>query len=45
MVVTPEIEDLINQREQARKDKNWALADKIRDQLKNLGYEAKDKKV
>ena len=45
IVVTPEIEDLINLREQARKDKNWALADQIRDQLKMLGYEAKDKKA
>lgn len=44
-VVTPEIQALIEQREQARKDKNWALADQIRDQLKNLGYDAKDKKI
>lgn len=29
-----EIENLIEQRQQARKDKNWALADKIRDDLK-----------
>lgn len=45
IVVTPEIQELINQREQARKEKNWALADKIRDQLKNLGYDIKDKKI
>ncbi|MFA6534819.1 MAG: cysteine--tRNA ligase [Candidatus Babeliales bacterium] len=44
-IVTPEIQLLIEQREQARKDKNWALADQIRDQLKNLGYDAKDKKL
>lgn len=44
-LVTPEIQALIEQREQARKDKNWPLADKIRDQLKNLGYDAKDKKI
>ena len=29
-----EIEALIAQRTQARKEKNWALADKIRDELK-----------
>ncbi len=43
--ITPEIENLLNQRDQARKDKNWALADEIRDQLKILGYEVKDKKA
>jgi cysteinyl-tRNA synthetase len=44
-IVTLEIQTLINQREQARKDKNWALSDQIRDQLKKLGYEGKDKKI
>jgi len=43
--VTPEIENLLKQREQARNDKNWALADKIRDELTNLGYKPQDKKV
>jgi cysteinyl-tRNA synthetase len=43
--ITPEIENLLKQRDQARKDKNWTLADKIRDQLKILGYEVKDKKT
>ncbi|SET73126.1 cysteinyl-tRNA synthetase [Natronincola peptidivorans] len=31
-----EIEDLIQQRQQARKDKNYQLADEIRDKLKNM---------
>lgn len=37
-----EIETLIAQRQQARKDKNWALADKIRDDLKNRGIILED---
>lgn len=43
--ITPEIEALINQREEARKNKDWATADKIRDQLKNLGVKLEDKKL
>jgi cysteinyl-tRNA synthetase len=43
VVVTPEIQELLDRREQYRKEKNWAEADAIRDQLKNLGYEVKDK--
>jgi len=36
------IQLLINYREQARKEKNWALADKIRNDLNRLGIEIKD---
>lgn len=43
--ITPEIEDLIKKREQARKEKNWEVADQIRDQLKEIGYELRDKKT
>ncbi|MFA5074656.1 MAG: cysteine--tRNA ligase [Candidatus Babeliales bacterium] len=43
--MTPEIEQLIKQREQARLEKNWALSDKLRDELKSLGYIVQDKKV
>jgi cysteinyl-tRNA synthetase len=43
--ITPKIQELINQREQARVNKNWALADKLRDQLKSLGYEARDTRL
>lgn len=32
-----EIEDLINKRQEARKNKDWAVSDKIRDQLKEMG--------
>jgi len=37
-----EIEALIEQRQQARKDKNWALSDKIRDDLKARGIILED---
>ena len=37
-----EIEALIEQRTQARKEKNWALADKIRDDLKAQGIVIED---
>ena len=37
-----EIEALIAERTQARKDKNWALADKIRDDLKERGIVLED---
>lgn len=43
--ITPEINELIVQREKARADKDWGLADEIRDKLKNLGYEVQDKKI
>ncbi|NLY43099.1 MAG: cysteine--tRNA ligase [Clostridiaceae bacterium] len=37
-----EIEELIEKRQQARKEKNWALADSIRDQLKEMGIILED---
>ena len=43
--ITPQIQSLINQREQARRDKNWVLSDKLRDQLRSLGYEVSDSKI
>ena len=36
------MEKLIEQRQQARKEKNWALADKIRDDLKARGIILED---
>ena len=38
------IENLIAEREQARKDRNFALADKIRDDLKEQGIILEDTK-
>ena len=40
-----EIEELIETRNQARKDRNWTLADKLREQLRSMGVEVQDKKV
>ncbi len=37
-----EIEELIEKRQQARKEKNWALADQIRDELKERGIILED---
>lgn len=42
--ITPEMHKLIEEREQARQQKDWAKADKLRDELKKLGYEPHDKK-
>ncbi len=40
--ISPEIQALIDARAAARKDKNWAEADRIRDQLASMGIELKD---
>lgn len=39
-----EIEELVNKRKEARENKDWALSDEIRDQLKEKGYVVKDTK-
>lgn len=38
----PDVEDLIKQRESARKNKDWKLADSIRDRLRSMGIEMVD---
>ena len=38
------VDMLLAQRQQAKADKNWALSDKIRDELAALGFEVKDTK-
>jgi len=43
--ITPEIQALIDERETARKEKNWARADEIRDKLKQMGVDVQDKKI
>jgi cysteinyl-tRNA synthetase len=45
VVLTPEIEQLLAEREQARKEKNWKKADELREKLKELGYETQDQKI
>ncbi len=37
-----EIETLIQKRQQARKEKDWELADQIRDQLRDMGIQLED---
>jgi cysteinyl-tRNA synthetase len=43
--ITPEMQALIQARDQARQAKDWKKADAIRDQLRALGYEIQDKKI
>lgn len=43
--LSPEIKALIAEREQARKDHDWAKSDALRDQLARLGYVLQDKKL
>jgi cysteinyl-tRNA synthetase len=38
----PEAEELIRRREEARKAKDWATADKIREQLRAMGIMIED---
>ena len=40
----PAIDELVRQRQQARKDKNWAEADRIRDELAAMGITITDAK-
>ena len=41
----PEVKQLLKQRELARAEKNWALADEIRNQLREKGLSIRDQKV
>jgi len=43
--ITPEIRQLIAEREAARIAKDWARADAIRDELKAMGVDVQDKKI
>lgn len=45
VALTPEAEKLIAERELARKNKDWARADALRDQLAQLGFEIRDEKM
>jgi cysteinyl-tRNA synthetase len=42
--IPEEIKELIEKRKQARENKDWALSDQIRDELKEKGYAVKDTK-
>jgi len=43
--ITPEIEALLQARETARNNKDWKKADELRDKLRELDVDVKDKKV
>lgn len=43
--LTPEIESLIDARNKARREKNWARADELRGQLEKLGVDVHDGKI
>ena len=43
--MTPQIKQLLQEREAARAAKNWAQADLLREKLKQLGYDVQDKKI
>jgi len=40
--LSKEVERLIKQREEARKDENWEIADKLREEIRKLGYLLED---
>jgi cysteinyl-tRNA synthetase len=40
--VKDDIQDLVNKRIQARKDKDWPLSDKIRKEIEEKGYTVDD---
>nr|MCR5761500.1 cysteine--tRNA ligase [Sphaerochaetaceae bacterium] len=40
--VPAEVVELVEKRVQAKKEKNWALADSLRAEVENLGYTVKD---
>lgn len=44
VVITPEIKQLLDAREEARKAKDWALSDTLRERLREFGIEVKDTK-
>lgn len=43
--MTPEIQAMLDAREKARHEKNWKLADELRDKLAELGVDLADKKI
>lgn len=40
--IPPEVQDLISQREEARRQKNFTLSDELRVKVEELGYEVRD---
>ena len=42
--IPAEVSELVEKRKQAKAEKNWAEADRIRDEILKLGYTVKDTK-
>lgn len=42
--IPDEVLELVEQRKQARENKNWALSDSLRDKINEFGYQVKDSK-
>jgi cysteinyl-tRNA synthetase len=42
--LNPEVDDLVAARDIARKARNWAASDRIRNQLADMGYDVLDNK-
>lgn len=40
--ISAEVQRLLDERQRARQEKNWALSDQLRDQIIHLGYEVED---
>ncbi len=40
----PEVQKLMKARQKARKEKNWQVSDRLRDEIQSLGYVVQDKK-
>ncbi len=45
VALTPEIQELIDARNKARREKNWARSDELRDQLLSMGVDVHDEKL
>src|SRR5262249_28961541 len=43
-IVPPEVAQLANQRENARREKNWTQSDELREQIFAIGWEVRDTK-
>lgn len=44
LTLPPEVMEKLEARKQARQDKNWALSDKLRDEIQAMGYIVQDSK-
>lgn len=42
ITITPKIQSLLDQRQKARDEKNWSESDRLRDEIKGLGYTVED---